>query len=590
MTNPMQKSPSGRQLHGFSLIEVMLAVLVLSIGILAVSKLQTSLLRSGADANNRSIAASIAQQKVDDLRRFVHLSSSTPGTGWDAIAVNDNLKYPSSLAFDHIADNRGGRIQASTITVGGQAYDLSWTIADYHFDGAGSAATPTTPDTSTLKIAHVKVTWDSVGSTTNNVVSFDTALYGYNTKNTALAGSAASSGAGEVNLTSSADEIFDNGNGSSFGHEEIAPDISKKGNSTLTKTVSTTFRTSDRVILSRDEFRTVACKCKGGSNSTSQIYGVTSWDNVNKERTDVLETRSYTITKTVTDAGGGDQPAAECDICCKNGLGDGNDPDAFDKICRLKLLGGKLFMYDPWKAVALNIVPESYFTEGQTVNGATTGVTTTDTNKSNYVNYLGTLIRQILLNYTTPNELASLTTVDTSFASYPTTHNFNDGSINHTLFNGGANRQMQARVLYLDLPAQGSYEGTKYTATNIPLERLPFFEFNLTQLTGWAPDINLGRSGSAVVGDTALDADYTIKHDAITKPSCNPSTAPARSFVTNEELNSDCQDAYSRGFLDTKASDSINLKTVVFTGNNGLVDRAINTESIAISSLDISAP
>ncbi|MBQ0841245.1 MAG: prepilin-type N-terminal cleavage/methylation domain-containing protein [Gammaproteobacteria bacterium] len=576
-----QKASSINKLRGFSLIEVMLAVLVLSIGILAVSKLQTSLLRSGADANNRSVAASIAQQKVDDLRRFIQLTA--PGA-WSAAIVSPDL-----LGFNHIASNEGGLIGPGDIPVGNQNYALSWTVDNYRFVGAGSTATPTTPALSTLKLAHVKVTWDSVGDTTNNVVSFDTALYGYNAKYTVLAGSPDSAGGGEVNLLSQADEVFDNGDGSSFGHEEIAPDISKKGNSTLTTTVSTTFQTSDRVILSRDEFRTVACLCKGGTSNPSQIYGVTSWDNVNKERTDVLETRNYNITKTVTDAGGGDQPAAECDICCKDGLGDGGDVSATEKVCRLKLLGGKLFMYDPWKVVAFNVVPESYFTEGQSIDSqGVTSTTTTELNKASYVNYIGTLVRQVLLNYTTTAELYALTTVDSTF---PTTSSlFNDGSINHAVFNGSEDRQLQARVLYLDLPAQGSYEGTTYTAANIPLERVPFFELNLTLLAGWVPDINQGESGpSAPNGDTVFDGDYTDDHDRLNN-ACNPSASPVRNFVTNEELNQTCENEFSRGFLDTHSGDDDSVKTAIFTGNNGLVDRSINTETIAISSMDVTAP
>lgn len=583
--------PSRNKRHGFSLIEVMLAVLVLGIGILAVSKLQTSLLRGGADANNRSVAASLAQKKVDDLRRFIHLSSNTPAITWDAMSVDSSgLKYPSSLAFEHIADNKGGRIPSGSATVGGQSYTLTWTISNYHFDGTGTSATITTPASSTLKLAHVKVTWDGVGDTTNNVVSFDTALYGYNTKNTALSGTPASTGGGEIDLKSSADEIFDNGDGSSFGHEEIAPEISNKGSSILTRTVSSTFRTTDNVILSRDEFRTVACPCKNGSNNTSQIYYVPSWNNVNKERTDVQDIRSDTITKTATDPIGGDSStiADECTLCCEQGLGENGDPDGSDKVCRLKLIGGKLFMYDPWKVVAFNIVPESYFTEGQSVNSSTTGTTTTEANKSSYVNYIGTLIRQILLSYTTTSELYELTTVDSTF---PTSADFNDGSINHALFSSGANRQLQARTLYLDLPAQGSYESSTYTATNIPLERIPFFELNLTKLVGWTPDVNLGSDGSTAVGDTSFDNDYTGEHDELDN-ACNTDSVSGRSFVTNEELVNKCETDFGRGYFDANSGDgTVNTKAAIFTGNNGLVDRYTNTsETTAVTSIDISAP
>lgn len=585
-----QKPTSINKLRGFSLIEVMLAVLVLSIGILAVSKLQTSLLRSGADANNRSVAASIAQQKVDDLRRFIQLTA--PGA-WSAAITSPDL-----LGFNHIASNEGGLMGPGDIPVGNQNYALSWTVDNYRFVGTGTAATPTTPALATLKLAHVKVTWDSVGDTTNNVVSFDTALYGYDAKHTALGGSPALGGAGKINLLSQASDIFDNNNGLSFGHEEIAPDISRKESSTLTTTVSTTFRTSDRVILSRDEFRTVACLCKdgGGPNNTEQIYYVPSWNSLGKERTDVQSIRYDNISKTdIAPVGDVSTIANECTLCCQQGLGADGDPDGLEKICRLKLVGGKLFMYDPWKAIAFNVIPESYFTEGQTVNGLTTGVTTTEANKASYVNYIGTLIRQVLLNYTTTAELYALTTVDTTF---PTTSAlFNDGSIDHGAFKTSSERQLQARVLYLDLPAKGSYQGEgedeTYTTANIPLERVPFFELDLTLLAGWVPDVNVGETGSKNPnGDLVFDTDYTDDHDTIDN-SCNPQVPPNRTYVSNELLNNACEDQYSRGLVKTASiADSDSVKTAIFTGNNGLVDTRVNitTETIAISSLDVTVP
>ena len=53
--------------HGFSLIEVMIALLVLAVGILGISKLQGTLIRNTSDANQRTVAVSVAQQKIDDL-------------------------------------------------------------------------------------------------------------------------------------------------------------------------------------------------------------------------------------------------------------------------------------------------------------------------------------------------------------------------------------------------------------------------------------------------------------------------------------------------------------------------------------------
>lgn len=56
--------------RGFSLIEVMIAVIVLSVGLLALAALQGELFRSGAEAKARANAATIAQQVIEDARTF----------------------------------------------------------------------------------------------------------------------------------------------------------------------------------------------------------------------------------------------------------------------------------------------------------------------------------------------------------------------------------------------------------------------------------------------------------------------------------------------------------------------------------------
>src|SRR5690606_1028971 len=60
-----------RQSLGFSLIEVLLALVVLSTGILGISWLQASLTRSAADAKMRSYAISIAQAELERIRADV---------------------------------------------------------------------------------------------------------------------------------------------------------------------------------------------------------------------------------------------------------------------------------------------------------------------------------------------------------------------------------------------------------------------------------------------------------------------------------------------------------------------------------------
>lgn len=72
---------SRRLSRGFSLIEVMIAVVVLSFGLLALAALQGSLFRAGAESKARANATAIAQQVVENAKTFAFLSPPVGYTG-----------------------------------------------------------------------------------------------------------------------------------------------------------------------------------------------------------------------------------------------------------------------------------------------------------------------------------------------------------------------------------------------------------------------------------------------------------------------------------------------------------------------------
>lgn len=71
--------------HGISLIEVLIAVVVLSFGLLALASLQAQLFRAGAESKSRAMASSLAQQQLESLRTF--LDAGGTGDTYEQIAT-----------------------------------------------------------------------------------------------------------------------------------------------------------------------------------------------------------------------------------------------------------------------------------------------------------------------------------------------------------------------------------------------------------------------------------------------------------------------------------------------------------------------
>ena len=66
-TNRLKLKMKGERMTGGLLLEVVLAIAVFAIGMLALMQLQGNLTRSSADANTRTVAANIAEEIVGDL-------------------------------------------------------------------------------------------------------------------------------------------------------------------------------------------------------------------------------------------------------------------------------------------------------------------------------------------------------------------------------------------------------------------------------------------------------------------------------------------------------------------------------------------
>ena len=71
---------SARTQRGLSLIEVLIAVLVLGLGLLGLAMLQTTNLRLSQSANQRTIATNLSSDLLDDIRSNRLLAAKYTGT------------------------------------------------------------------------------------------------------------------------------------------------------------------------------------------------------------------------------------------------------------------------------------------------------------------------------------------------------------------------------------------------------------------------------------------------------------------------------------------------------------------------------
>ena len=134
--------------QGFSLVEVMVTMAVISIGVLGHVSFQKVVYRDTGLAAARNVASELAAEKLEDLRGFSVLDSKV-----------------GRFAFEDIAANSGGSLNNGAVTVGNTDLTRSWTVTNYYYATDLAAPTTTVPAGGPLpdfKAITVTIGWQDV--------------------------------------------------------------------------------------------------------------------------------------------------------------------------------------------------------------------------------------------------------------------------------------------------------------------------------------------------------------------------------------------------------------------------------------------
>ncbi|MFT4994196.1 MAG: type II secretory pathway pseudopilin PulG [Paraglaciecola sp.] len=528
-------------MKGFTLVEVLVASLIIMIGVTGYVTLQSEYVRSDAKLNLRNVALRLGQEKLDDLRQFTRVQSTV-----------------GQIAFNDIANDAGGTIGSGDVDIALSAdvsntvtFSRHWTVTEQYYvdtndDGVedtwvqlGDADYPAVlPANAAQKVVSVAVAWtDNEGH--SNSISLDGNIApialgnSYQAKNESDNAKASP----KVNyVPGEAPDVisYELGDGKKVETSKPMPDIENQGENNIVQ-----FETVKYIVLEgeadkveQEDFLTVNCSCAlagPGEGSTPSMTILVD---------DVLEVELGQSIIKMTGVPADNSQAAMCTQCCMDhhdtptmvaeetyfrlesgaahahydrqtdgsfisALSIGDD---YDEVCRFKRIDGYFQIYADWQLLDI-IEFDSRFLF-------------VDANLSAYTDYAEGLIEASIKNSAQPTRSAGR---DITVA--PGAYQFISRGIYLDRMKSSHLTQVQNKLL------AGDVDWKAIT---------PFYDINLTLLSDWS--------------------------------SANTSAA----IVTQEDISSivdvaaDFFGTYSRGRVEALADGSSVISVVAYAGNTGI--------------------
>lgn len=536
--------------RGLSLVEVFVALLILSVGLIALAKLQVDLVRGSADARARTVALSLAEEKVEDLRTFV----LTDGAGSWSVSANP-------MAWSYIASNTGGRIApqttySSTLEMAGVRFLRTWNVAARDFNNVASGITSRTKDVT------VTVSWVNEAGATQSVNQVAN-IVEIPPGNVALASQPVSVQPAGPQVTYTpglAPDIISIGIGGGKKRETTKPlpDVVGNSGTNVVRFDVVNYNSSNRVTR-REEFVSVNCGCSIDTAGPARTPA--HWTYVGNL---LRETPGVVVTKTRGSYSATGQGFDDvCVVCCRDhhdyssgGTDYRYNPvdtsnhlhykrqnngtytaatsvgDAYDEACRLKRVNGVFQVFEDWNLQAVNVMPAGDLVDGSSIQTA-------------YKNYVADVVRKYI----------------DSGQPTPTVPTFST-----TTMAPGNSAQLQARTIYIDYmtDAQKTTAAALITQSDNQsvLEAVPWYEVNLTKIANWKlQQINTNTDYATVSGQNCSS---TVTQATL----AGYIACIANQAIVDESIN---QNNYFRGLLKAgPVGGTLDAQAWLRNGNTGV--------------------
>lgn len=575
--------------RGFSLIEAMFSALILGVALLGLAGFQAVAMKDGSLVKARSVAASLAQEKLDDLRSFATLD-----------------------AFDAIADDTGGVLPAGAVDGYTDNYERAWTVTCATESAGTALAFGDVCTDAVAKLATVTITWTDSNDDAQSV-SLQGVIYAMDPYRMALAtASAFSTQKPKVNYTPNADSVpIEIGGGKSTETSKPLPEVSGGDSKRVTlPSVVYIGASGSETLVSQEEYATVNCTCTLNSDPASAwTPHRTVWNG-----SALVQEHGEEVSKVVG------QPSASgqdplCTQCCRDhhdtnldsdgtfptyrpyvpsseflGSGDhkhykadGSEAatgEVYVEACRMKRVDGYWRAVADWQLVELAVFGCDYFV-GAAESQCPPAATADPAKQGIFKTWIKSVL-QSYVGYLNSNKTASSPLPAFSSGVTPLL-DVADSADDIELISGG-NKQLIARGIYVDAVFKPKSSGTPravdtdYVAAVLPvysgdfnkLQHLPFYDANLTKLANWSPT-STDTAGSSDAGDCSkASPDY----GSVTPTPSVCVTSEAIDTI-NEVTLDYYDDFYSRGKIFGKAASGSTLITAsVARGNNGLTSSA----------------